>query len=64
MKKQVMNYSFGYVRVSTGEQTVLNQKLAIAKWANDNDYEILDFLKIQRQVARYQRLIDLHLEKC
>ena len=45
MKKQVMNYSFGYVRVSTGEQTVLNQKLAIAKWANDNDYEILDFFE-------------------
>ena len=59
-----MKYSFGYVRVSTGEQTVLNQKLAIAKWAKDNDYEILDFLKIQRQAVKYLQLIDQRLKKC
>ena len=40
-----MKYSFGYLRVSTDEQTVLNQKLAIEKWAADNDYEILDFFE-------------------
>lgn len=40
-----MKYSFGYLRVSTGEQTVLNQKLAIAKWAVENDYKILDFFE-------------------
>jgi DNA invertase Pin-like site-specific DNA recombinase len=40
-----MKYAFGYVRVSTEEQTILNQKLAIKKWALDNDYEILDFFE-------------------
>ena len=40
-----MNYAFGYVRVSTEEQTILNQKLAIKKWALDNDYEILDYFE-------------------
>lgn len=43
--KYVMKYAFGYLRVSTDEQTVLNQKLAIEKWAQDNDYEILDFFE-------------------
>ena len=40
-----MKYSFGYLRVSTDEQTVLNQKLAIARWAVENDYKILDFFE-------------------
>lgn len=40
-----MKYSFGYLRVSTDEQTVLNQKLVIAKWAVENDYKILDFFE-------------------
>ena len=40
--KYVMKYAFGYLRVSTDEQTVLNQKLVIEKWAQDNDYKILD----------------------
>lgn len=40
-----MKYSFGYLRVSTDEQTVLNQKLAIAKWAVENDYKVLDFFE-------------------
>src|SRR5918995_3506347 len=40
-----MKYSFGYLRVSTDEQTVLNQKLVIEKWAQDNDYKILDFFE-------------------
>lgn len=43
--KYVMNYAFGYLRVSTDEQTVLNQKLAIEKWSEGNDYKILDFFE-------------------
>lgn len=43
--KYVMKYAFGYLRVSTDEQTVLNQKLAIEKWSEDNDYKILDFFE-------------------
>lgn len=43
--KYVMEYAFGYLRVSTDEQTVLNQKLVIEKWAQDNDYKILDFFE-------------------
>ena len=43
--KYVMKYAFGYMRVSTDEQTVLNQKLVIEKWAEDNDYKILDFFE-------------------
>ena len=45
IKKYVMKYAFGYLRVSTDEQTVLNQKLVIEKWAQDNDYKILDFFE-------------------
>ena len=43
--KIVMKFAFGYLRVSTDEQTVLNQKLAIEKWAEDNDYKVLDFFE-------------------
>ena len=43
--KYVMKYAFWYLRVSTDEQTVLNQKLVIEKWAHDNDYKILDFFE-------------------
>lgn len=31
--------------MSTAEQTILNQRLAIEKWATDNDYKILDFFE-------------------
>ena len=37
-----MKYAFAYLRVSTEEQTVLNQKIAMQKWATDHDYQILD----------------------
>ena len=37
-----VNYAFAYLRVSTEEQTVLNQKLVMQKWATDHDYQILD----------------------
>ena len=40
-----MPYAFGYLRVSTEEQTILNQRIAIKKWASDNKYEILEFLE-------------------
>ena len=40
-----MPYAFGYLRVSTEEQTILNQRIAIKKWASDNDYEILEFFE-------------------
>jgi len=40
-----MSYAFGYLRVSTEEQTILNQRIAIKKWASDNDYEILEFFE-------------------
>jgi putative DNA-invertase from lambdoid prophage Rac len=37
-----VKYAFAYLRVSTEEQTVLNQKLAMQNWAADHDYQILD----------------------
>src|SRR6476659_10168610 len=40
-----MLYAFGYFRVSTEEQTILNQRIAIKKWASENDYEILEFFE-------------------
>jgi putative DNA-invertase from lambdoid prophage Rac len=40
-----MKYAFAYLRVSTEEQTVQNQKLALEKWAHDNNYQILDFFE-------------------
>jgi DNA invertase Pin-like site-specific DNA recombinase len=38
-----MPYAFGYLRVSTEEQTILTQQLSIKKWAYANSYDILDF---------------------
>jgi DNA invertase Pin-like site-specific DNA recombinase len=40
-----MKYAFAYLRVSTEEQTVQNQKLALEKWAHDSNYQILDFFE-------------------
>lgn len=40
-----MKYAFAYLRVSTEEQTVQNQKMALEKWAQDNNYQILDFFE-------------------
>jgi putative DNA-invertase from lambdoid prophage Rac len=53
-----MLYAFGYLRVSTEEQTVLNQKIAIRQWADNNNYEILDFFEdasISGKVAAIRR---------
>lgn len=38
-------YAFAYLRVSTEEQTVQNQKLALEKWAHENNFQILDFFE-------------------
>jgi DNA invertase Pin-like site-specific DNA recombinase len=40
-----MKYAFAYLRVSTEEQTVLNQRLALEKWAQNQNYQILDFFE-------------------
>src|SRR5215208_7133706 len=38
-------YAIAYMRVSTEEQTVQTQKVAITKWAKDHDYQILYFFE-------------------
>ena len=40
-----MKYAFAYLRVSTEEQTVLNQRLAMQKWASDHDFQILEYFE-------------------
>lgn len=40
-----MKHAFAYLRVSTEEQTVQNQKLVLEKWARDNNYLVLDFFE-------------------
>ena len=40
-----MKYAFAYLRVSTDEQTVQNQRLALGKWALDHGYQILDYFE-------------------
>jgi DNA invertase Pin-like site-specific DNA recombinase len=40
-----MKFAFAYLRVSTEEQTVQNQRLALEKWAQSQDYQILDFFE-------------------
>ncbi|MDQ4050786.1 MAG: recombinase family protein [Thermoproteota archaeon] len=62
-----MNYALAYLRVSTEEQTVMNQKIAIEKWARLNGYMILDYFedpaisgKIPATQRRgFQEMIDL-----
>jgi putative DNA-invertase from lambdoid prophage Rac len=40
-----MLFAFAYLRVSTEEQTVMNQKLVLQKWALDHGYEILFYFE-------------------
>ena len=40
-----MKFAFAYLRVSTEEQTVLNQKLAMQGWAHSHDFQILDYFE-------------------
>ncbi len=41
----MQKYAIAYVRVSTEEQSVQNQKIAITKWAKDHDYQMLYFFE-------------------
>jgi putative DNA-invertase from lambdoid prophage Rac len=41
----MQKYAIAYMRVSTGEQTVQTQKIAITKWAKEHDYQILYFFE-------------------
>ncbi len=40
-----MKCAFGYLRVSTEEQTILNQKLVLQKWADERGYQVIDFFE-------------------
>jgi putative DNA-invertase from lambdoid prophage Rac len=44
-KIRIMKYAVAYLRVSTEEQTVQNQKIALEKWAKINGYLILDYFE-------------------
>jgi len=41
----MQKYAIAYLRVSTEEQTVQNQKIAITKWAKDHNYQMLYFFE-------------------
>src|SRR5215469_12800988 len=41
----LMKCAFGYLRVSTEEQTVMNQKIALESWAGRHDYQLIDFFE-------------------
>ena len=43
--RATMKYAFAYLRVSTEEQTVQNQKLSLENWSRENNYQILDFFE-------------------
>jgi putative DNA-invertase from lambdoid prophage Rac len=45
MLKYNVKYALAYLRVSTEEQTVLNQKMALQKWSYEHNYQILDFFE-------------------
>jgi putative DNA-invertase from lambdoid prophage Rac len=40
-----MKYAFAYLRVSTEDQTVMNQRLSLQRWALSHDYQILDYFE-------------------
>jgi DNA invertase Pin-like site-specific DNA recombinase len=42
---KTMNFAVGYVRVSTGEQTVLNQRMAIDRWASEKGFYIIYYFE-------------------
>lgn len=45
MSDNMHKYAIAYLRVSTEEQTVQTQKIAITKWAKDHDYQVLYFFQ-------------------
>jgi putative DNA-invertase from lambdoid prophage Rac len=42
---RTMKFAVAYVRVSTGEQTVLNQRLAIDRWALEQGYHVIYYFE-------------------
>ncbi len=40
-----MQYAFAYLRVSTEDQTVMNQRLSLQRWAAAHDFQILDYFE-------------------
>ncbi len=40
-----MKYAFAYLRVSTEEQTVLNQRISMQKWAEEHDFQIIEYFE-------------------
>jgi DNA invertase Pin-like site-specific DNA recombinase len=40
-----MPYAIAYIRVSTEEQTVLNQRMALQAWASEQDYQIVYYFE-------------------
>ena len=44
-RRAVVKYAFAYLRVSTEEQTVQNQRLSLDRWSKQNNYQILDFFE-------------------
>lgn len=40
-----MKYAFAYLRVSTEEQTVLNQRISMQKWAEEHEFQILEYFE-------------------
>lgn len=45
MHTDMNNYAIAYLRVSTEEQTVQTQKIAITNWAKDHNYQVLYFFE-------------------
>lgn len=45
MSDNMQKYAIAYLRVSTEEQTVQTQKIAITKWAKDHGYQVLYFFQ-------------------
>ena len=41
----LMQYALAYLRVSTEDQTVMNQKLALERWAQDHSFQIVHFFE-------------------
>lgn len=41
----LVEFAFAYLRVSTEEQTIQNQRLALERWAQNHQFQILDFFE-------------------
>jgi DNA invertase Pin-like site-specific DNA recombinase len=60
-------YAFAYLRVSTDEQTVENQRIVLQSWAVEHSYQILDFFEDSATSGRvpatqrhgFQSMLDL-----